>query len=242
MDQIVRINPVLEVLRSSPGRIHKILLQRDLRKRQFKEILFLARENKIPVIRMPKKRMDDRDSHHQVIIAFVFSKEFVSLDKILGSSQLPFLLLLDQIKDPQNLGAIVRTAEGAGVDGIVLPERHSAGLTSAVFTVSAGALEHVNVTQVKNLARTMDTLKRKGIWLIGAEGGREKLWYEFDYCVPVGIVMGSEGKGLRRLVREKCDEVLSLPLSGEIDSLNVASAASVFLYEVVRQRQKKKTG
>ncbi|HZX11066.1 MAG TPA: 23S rRNA (guanosine(2251)-2'-O)-methyltransferase RlmB [Acidobacteriota bacterium] len=242
MDQIVRINPVLEILKSSPNRIHKIMLQRDLRKPQFKEILYHAREKNIPVILTPKKKMDDKDSHHQGIIAFISPKEFVSLDSILDSSDLPFLLLLDQIKDPQNLGAIVRTAEGVGVDGIVLPEMHSAGLTSTVFTVSAGALEFVNVTRVKNLARTMDELKKKGIWLIGAEGGREKFWYEFDYNVPVGIVMGSEEKGLRRLIKEKCDEVLSLPLAGKVNSLNVASAASVFLYEVVRQRQKKKAG
>jgi 23S rRNA (guanosine2251-2'-O)-methyltransferase len=240
MDQIARINPVLEILRLSPNKINKIMLQKDLRKSQFKEILSIAREENIPVILTPKRKMDDKDSHHQGVIAFISPKEFTLLDSILDSSELPFLLLLDQIKDPQNLGAIIRTAEGVGVDGIILPERHSAGLTSAVLTVSAGALESMNVTRVKNLARTMDELKKKGIWLIGAEGGRRKLWYEFDYNVPVGIVMGSEGKGLRRLTRQKCDEILSLPLVGKINSLNVASAASVFLYEVVRQRRKRR--
>lgn len=242
MDQIARINPVLEILRESPNRINKIILQKDLKKHQFKEILSLARNENVPVIFTPKKNMDDKDRHHQGVIAFISPKDFTSLDLILDSSGLPFLLLLDQIKDPQNLGAIVRTAEGAGVDGIVLPERHSAGLTSAVFRVSSGALESMNVTRVKNLARTMDELKKKGIWLIGTEGGGKKFWYEFDYNVPVGIVLGSEGKGLRRLIRQKCDEVLALPLEGKIKSLNVASAASVFLYEVVRQRQKKKIG
>lgn len=239
MDKIARINPVREILRSSPKRIHKIILQKDLRKPQFKEILSAARKENIPVIFTPQKKMDQEDSQHQGIIALVSSKEYVSLDSILDASELPFLLLLDQIEDPQNLGAIVRTAEGAGVDGIILPERHSAGLSAAVFNVSAGALEHVNVSRVKNLARTMDGLRKRGIWLIGAEGGSPKAWYEFDYSVPVGIVMGSEGQGLRRIIKQKCDEVLSLPLRGRVNSLNVASAASIFLYEVVRQRKTK---
>lgn len=238
MDKIARIHPVLEIIRNSPKRIHKIMLQRDMKKFPFKEILSTAKKENIPVIWAPKKRMDWEDSHHQGVVAFVSSKEFTSLDSLLSSSEFPFLLLLDQIEDPQNLGALVRTAEGAGVDGIILPERHSAGLTQAVHTVSAGALEHMSITRVKNLARTMDELKKKEIWLIGAEEGGEKFWYEFDYNVPVGIVIGSEGKGLRRIIKEKCDEILSIPLGGEIHSLNVASAASVFLFEVVRQRKK----
>jgi len=238
VDKIARIHPVLEIIRNSPKRIHKIMLQRDMKKFPFKEILSTAKKENIPVIWAPKKRMDWEDSHHQGVVAFVSSKEFTSLDSLLSSSEFPFLLLLDQIEDPQNLGALVRTAEGAGVDGIILPERHSAGLTQAVHTVSAGALEHMSITRVKNLARTMDELKKKEIWLIGAEEGGEKFWYEFDYNVPVGIVIGSEGKGLRRIIKEKCDEILSIPLGGEIHSLNVASAASVFLFEVVRQRKK----
>jgi len=215
------------------------MIQRDMKKHPFKEILLLARKENIPVIWAPKRRLDREDSHHQGIVAFVSSKEFTSLDSLLSSSGLPFFLLLDRIEDPQNLGALVRTAEGAGVDGIILPERHSAGLTTAVHTVSAGALEHVHVTRVKNLARTMDALREKEIWLVGAEEGGSKFWYEFDYNVPVGIVMGSEGKGLRRIIKEKCDEILSIPLWGEVHSLNVASAASVFLFEVVRQRKGK---
>jgi len=237
MDQIVRINPVLEILRVSPKRVSKIILQKDLKKSPLKKILSIAREENIPVILTPKKKMDRENSRHQGVIAVISSKEYASLDSILNGSELTFLLLLDQIKDPQNLGAIVRTAEGAGVDAIILPERHSVGLTSTVFTVSAGALEHVNITRVKNLAQTMDELRKRGIWLIGAEGEGKKLWYEFDYNVPVGLVMGSEGKGLRRIIKEKCDEILSIPLGGKIQSLNVASAASVFLFEVVRQRK-----
>ncbi len=216
------------------------MFQRDMKKPLFKEILLLAREENIPVIWAPKKRMDLEDSHHQGVVAFVSSKEFTPLGSLLSSARFPFLLILDRIEDPQNLGALVRTAEGAGVDGIILPERHSAGLTTAVHTVSAGALEYVSIARVKNLARTMDELRKNEIWLVGAEEGGNKFWYEFDYNVPVGIVMGSEGKGLRRIIKEKCDEILSIPLWGEVNSLNVASAASVFLFEVVRQRKGKK--
>jgi 23S rRNA (guanosine2251-2'-O)-methyltransferase len=136
------------------------------------------------------------------------------------------------------LGAILRCAECAGVDGVILPERRSAGLTEAVHEVSAGALEHLKVARVPNLVQTMERLKDRGIWLVGAEGGGEGGYWEFDYTQPLGLVLGSEGKGLRPLVRKTCDKVLSIPMRGKVTSLNVASAASVFLFEVVRQRFK----
>ena len=150
---------------------------------------------------------------------------------------IPFLVLLDGIGDPQNLGAIVRTAEGAGVDGIIIPERRSVPLTETVAVVASGALEHVKVARTKNLARTMEELRKKEVWLIGAEEGGDGLWHNFDYTVPIGLVFGSEGKGMRPLVRKKCDKVLSIPLLGTISSLNVAAAAAIFMYEVVRQRK-----
>jgi len=148
----------------------------------------------------------------------------------------PFVMLLDGIEDPQNLGGIVRTCEGAGVDGLIIPERRAAGLTDTVFQVSAGALEHLRVARVTNLARTIGVLQQSGLWIVGAEGSGGRPWYDFDYTQPVGLVMGSEGKGLRDLVKRNCDEILSLPLAGHITSLNVASAAAVFIYEVIRQR------
>ncbi|MFQ6109511.1 MAG: 23S rRNA (guanosine(2251)-2'-O)-methyltransferase RlmB, partial [Candidatus Aminicenantales bacterium] len=158
---------------------------------------------------------------------------------ILSSSPVPFLVLLDGVEDPQNLGAIIRAAEGAGVDGIIIPERRAVGLTEVVSSVSAGALEHVRIARVKNLARTMEELKTREIWIVGAEGGAQEPWYEFDYTHPVALVFGSEGRGLRPLVKKKCDRILSIPLLGRITSLNVASAASIFLFEVVRQRMRK---
>ncbi|MFQ5720901.1 MAG: 23S rRNA (guanosine(2251)-2'-O)-methyltransferase RlmB, partial [Candidatus Aminicenantales bacterium] len=173
------------------------------------------------------------------VIAVVAAKEYVPFSSLFGASPNPFFVLLDGVEDPQNLGAILRSAEGAGVDGVILPERGSAGLTEAVAAVSAGALEHIKVARVKNLARAMDTLKQQGVWLVGAEGDGSEFWYEFDYTLPIGLVLGSEGRGLRPIIKKKCDEILSIPLLGKISSLNVAAAAAVFFYEVVKQRLKK---
>jgi len=236
MDKISRLNPLLEVLKSSPRRVNKILVQKDSGRKKIKEILDRAGQHRIPCQFVPKRQMDVVDGGHQGVIGFVSLKAPVPLDDILESAKKPFLLLCDSVEDPQNLGAIIRTAECAGVDGLILPERRAAGITGTVRAVSAGATEHLSVSRVKNLARTMDELRKKGVWLVGAEGGGREYWHDFDYDVPVGIVLGSEGKGLRPLVRKKCDKILSIPLAGKINSLNVASAAAVFLFEVARQR------
>lgn len=240
MEKISRLNPLLEAVKSSPSRVNKILIQQEKCPNKISELIQMARANHIPFFFVPKKRLDKIDHNHQGAIAFVSAKEYAPLSSLLSASTNPFLVLLDGIEDPQNLGAIIRSAEGARVDGIILPERRSVGLTEAVASVSAGAVEYVKITRVKNLARTMDSLKKQGLWLVGAEGGGEEYWYEFDYNLPLGLVLGSEGKGLRLLIRKKCDKILSIPLLGQVNSLNVASAASVFFYEVVRQRMRSK--
>lgn len=240
MEKLFRLNPILEILKSSPGRVNKILIQKEKTGGKTREIIEQAREANIPFLFVPRQKLFHLAPDHQGVVAFISSKEFSSLEDILASTKVPFLVLLDQIEDPQNLGAIIRSAEGAGADGIVLPERRSAGLTQAVYSVSAGAVEHLNVARVTNLAQTMDILKKRGIWLVGAEGGTKEYWYEFDYRLPVGLVFGSEGKGLRSLIKKKCDKILSIPLFGRISSLNVASAASIFLFEVARQRMNRK--
>jgi 23S rRNA (guanosine2251-2'-O)-methyltransferase len=236
VDKISRINPLLEILRSSPQRLNKIYLQKEGGRRPVGEIVSLARTHHVPYLFVPKQALDNLSPHHQGVVALVASKEFVPLGDILSAARVPFLALLDEIEDPQNLGAILRSAEGAGADGIVLPERRSAGLTEVVAQVSAGALEYLKVARVPNLAQTMDELKEKGLWLVGAEGGSGEYFYEFDYTQPIGLVFGSEGKGLRPLIRKRCDKVLSVPLRGKVNSLNVAAAAAVFLFEVARQR------
>lgn len=236
MKKVGRLNPILEILRSSSDQVQKVLIQKEKGPRKISEVISAAKSKRIPFIFVPKHKLDLLAPGHQGAVAFLSAKEFVSLEDILAGAGIPFLVLLDGIEDPQNLGAIIRSAEGAAAHGIVLPERRSAGLTETVFSVSAGAAEHIKIARVKNLAQTMDELKKRGLWLVGAEGGSRELWYEFDYTIPIGIVLGSEGKGLRRLVREKCDKVLSIPLFGRLNSLNVAAAAAIFFFEVVRQR------
>ncbi len=235
-----RINPVQEVLNVSPGRIHKLYVQKGTGNRRILELVKQARRAGVPVVFVPENKLFKLSSRHQGLAAETAPKEFTTIEQILAQSSRPFLLLLDEIEDPQNLGAIIRTAEGAGVDGLIIPERRSAGLTPAVYAVSAGALQHLAIARVKNLARTIDLLKKRGLWLIGAETGRPELWYEFDYTGPIGVVLGSEGTGLRRLIKEKCDVLLSLPLAGKVGSLNVSAAAAVFLFEAVRQRKHNK--
>ena len=236
MDKISRINPLLEILRAAPRRVNKILLQKEGGRRPVGEIVALAKTGHVPYLFVPKQALDKLSAYHQGVVATLAPKEFSSVEAILDGAKNPFLVLLDEVEDPQNLGAILRSAEGAGTDGVILPERRSAGLTETVYEVSAGALEHLKVARVPNLAQVMDELKKRGIWLVGAESGGEGEYYQFDYAQPVGLVFGSEGRGLRPLVRKKCDKILSIPLRGKVNSLNVASAASVFLFEVVRQR------
>jgi len=237
MDQINRINPLLEILKSSPRRVNKLLLQKEEGHRPLGTIVGLAKANHIPYLFLPKQALDKMSPHHQGVVATLSPKEYVPLEQILAAAgPAPFLVLLDEIEDPQNLGAILRSAEGAGADGIVIPERRSAGLTETVFEVSAGALEHLQVARVPNLAQTMEALKAAGVWLVGAEGEGDGLFYEFDYTQPVAVVLGSEGRGLRQLTRKKCDRILSIPMRGKVNSLNVAAAATVFFFEVARQR------
>ncbi len=239
METVSRLNALLEVLRSSPRRVNKIFVDRDRRFGKIHEVVVEAREQKIPLVFVPRDKLDELDRDHQGVVALLSAKEFSSLEEILEAAANPFLVLLDEIEDPQNLGAIMRSAEAAGVDGVILPERRSATLTDSVLSVSAGASEHLKVTRVKNLAQSMDLLKERGFWLVGAEKDGDGAFHEFDYTTAIGLVFGSEGRGLRPLIRRKCDRILSIPQRGRVNSLNVASAASVFLFEVVRQRMAK---
>jgi len=242
MEKVSRLNPVLEILRSSSGRIQKVLIQKEKGPGKISEVIRLARSNDIPFVFVPRHKLDLLAPGHQGVMALLSAKEFSSLEEILATAKNPFLVLLDEIEDPQNLGAIIRSAEGAGADGIIIPERRSAGLSEAAISVSAGAAEHIKIARVKNLVQTMEDLKKRGLWLVGAEAGGREMWYDFDYTIPIGIVLGSERKGLRRLVREKCDKVLSIPLFGRLNSLNVAAAAAIFFFEVVRQRLARTNG
>ena len=170
-EKISRLNPLLEVLKATPSRVSKIFVQRDQGSHRLGEVLKEARNGDVPFVFVPREKLDRMAMHHQGVVAFLAPKAYSSLEDLLSGPGVPFLVLLDEVEDPQNVGAIVRSAEAAGASGLVLPERRSAGLTEAVATVSAGALAHLKVARVANLAQAMEDLKRAGVWLVGAEGG-----------------------------------------------------------------------
>ncbi|MCI0659914.1 MAG: 23S rRNA (guanosine(2251)-2'-O)-methyltransferase RlmB [Acidobacteria bacterium] len=243
MDQIYGLGPVLEALRARRRPIYKILIASGANQARLHELTEAAHRLKIEIERCDRRALDQLTKHakHQGVLAMVASTQRSSLyldeDTILDSlGSLPLLVLLDGIEDPQNLGAIFRACEGAGVDGIFLPEHRAAGVNETVAKTSAGAVEYLRIARVTNLVPLILNLKERGIWVVGVEGGTDNLYSSLDLNIPLALVFGSEGKGLRRLVREKCDLVVSIPMRGRLNSLNVSVAAGVVLFEVVRQR------
>lgn len=224
--------------------LDRILVARGLHGNRVQKLLELARSRNIPV-RFEDRGQLDRAAgaeHHQGVVAFAASRAMVELEDILGSvGETCLLILLDGIEDPHNVGAILRTALAAGASGIVLPERRTAGLTDTVARVSAGALAHLPVARVKNLARAMEQLKEAGFWLIGLDERAEKNYTDVKYQARAAIILGSEGTGLHDLVKKKCDFLVSLPTTGPVRSLNVSVAAGIVLFEAVRQRNLKRT-
>jgi 23S rRNA (guanosine2251-2'-O)-methyltransferase len=245
-DKLYGINPVIEALKA--GRPIQRLLISDQRKadREVQEIMRLAKARQIEVRFAPRDAMtrEAQNVPHQGVIAFASAREYATLDEILlipeQRGQVPFFLILDSIEDPRNLGAILRTAEATGVHGVIIPERRAAGLTDTVAKTAAGALEYVPVAKVVNISNTIEALKKIGIWITGAEAGGEMFYWDADFVRPTALVVGGEDKGVRRLVQEHCDYLVSLPLMGNITSLNVSVAAGALMYEVLRQRRGKK--
>jgi 23S rRNA (guanosine2251-2'-O)-methyltransferase len=244
-EKIFGINPVIEALKS--GRPVQRLLIAEHRKadKDVSEIIRLAKSNNIE-IRAVTKDVLNREAPqgvHQGVIAFAAAREYVSLDAILKipaeRGQTPLFLILDGVEDPRNLGAILRTAEAAGVHGVIVPERRAAGLTEAVAKSAAGAIEYVPVVKVVNIVHTIEEFKKNGIWMAAAEADSDTRYWDADFNRPLALVLGGEDRGVRRLVKEHCDYVVSLPLMGKISSLNVSVAAGVMLYEVLRQRRGK---
>ncbi len=241
-DKIFGINPVLEALKA--GRPVRLLLIAEQRKqdRDVLSILRLARDAGIEVRKVSRDALNREIPHgsHQGVVAVVAASTYATLDDILGvpaeRGQIPLYLVLDGVEDPRNLGAILRTAETAGVHGVIIPERRAAGLTETVAKAAAGALEYVPVVKVVNISNTLEELKKSGVWVIGAEAGSEMAYWNADLTRPAALVLGGEDRGVRRLVREKCDYLVSLPLMGKIQSLNVSVAAGILLYEAMRQR------
>ncbi|HNY93034.1 MAG TPA: 23S rRNA (guanosine(2251)-2'-O)-methyltransferase RlmB [bacterium] len=234
-------NPVLEWLRAGyPA--EKLLVSRELGGVALQEISKLAAAGPIPVESLPRNELARvaGSDNHQGVAARVTLPDYVEVDDILatasGRNEPPLIALLDCIQDPHNFGAILRTAEGAGVHGVLIPKDNAAPMTPAVFKASAGAAAHVAVARITNLSRTMAELKEKGFWFTGADEEGSKLYTELDLRGPTGLVLGSEGKGLRRLVREECDFVARIPLRGKVSSLNVSVAAALLFFEARRQR------
>lgn len=247
MNHIYGLSPVLEALRAGRRPIQKILIAAGASPARLNELTEAARRAGVGVEKRERRALDElaRNANHQGVVALVAEAHktskgatgYVDAEKILASlGELPFLVLLDGIEDPHNLGAILRSCEGAGVDGVFLPEHRAAGLNETVAKTSAGAVEYVRVARVTNLVRLIEELKERGIWVVGLEGGTATRYTDFDFNVPLALVMGSEGKGVRRLVRENCDAMVSIPMCGQVNSLNVSVATGVVLFEVLRQR------
>lgn len=233
-------NPVVELLKSGKP-VNKVLLVAEGAGSRNQEIVTLLQERNIPyqfVDRQVLDRLTNRE-RHQGMLAYAAAREYASVEDILDLAEErqeePFLLMLDEIEDPHNLGALLRTVDAVGAHGVIIPKRRSVALTGTVAKTSAGAVEHVMVARVSNLVQTIKELKKRGCWVSGAEaGGRDA--FKADLTGPRVIVIGSEGKGISRLLRENCDEIISLPMKGRVTSLNASVAGSIVLYEVLRQR------
>jgi 23S rRNA (guanosine2251-2'-O)-methyltransferase len=245
-DKIFGVKPVIEVLRAGRPVQRVLIAEQRTSDREVREIMRLARGGGIEV-RMTTRDALDREAPnalHQGVLAIVAVRGYAALDDILKipdqKKQSPLFLVLDGVEDPRNLGAILRTAEVAGVHGVIIPERRAAGLTETAAKTAAGAVEYVPVVKVVNIVNTLEDLKKSGIWIAGADAGGDLVYWDADFIRPTAIILGGEGKGIRRLVREHCDYLVSLPLMGRINSLNVSVASGALLYEVLRQRRGKK--
>jgi len=238
------VSPVLEALRAGGRRIEKVIVADGARQHRLNEIFELAREHRVIIETVPKERLErlvDAGVNHQGVIAIAAAADYVDSHEIIDvANEPPLFVILDGVEDPRNLGAILRTVECSGADGVFIPERRAVGLTEAVAKSSAGAIEHVQVAKVTNLNRFIEDLKQKNIWIVGTSGDAAMNYTDWDWTTPSALVLGAEGAGLHRLVAENCDALVKIPMYGKIDSLNVSVAAGVILFEARRQRELKK--
>lgn len=237
-------NPIREALKSGRD-IEKLLVQKGELSGSAREIVEMARERRIPVQQVEKARLDELAPHHQGMLAFASAYAYSTVEEMLQEAadkgEPPFLVLLDGITDPHNLGAIIRTAECAGAHGVIVPQRRSVGLTPAAVKASAGAVEHCKVARVTNLTRLIQDLQKAGIWTYAVTmDGKD--YEQVDFHGPVALVIGAEGEGISRLTMEACDQKVSLPMAGEIDSLNASVAAGIMMYRVLAFRRKGEPG
>ncbi len=238
MTKLIGIHSVREAL--AAGRpLERVIVAQGRHGDRIAEIIELARQRGVPVRFEDRERLDRlaESRHHQGVVGFGAAKAVLEIEELIARAHQPGLIvLLDGVEDPRNLGAVVRTALAAGADGLVIPERRSAGLTDTVAQTAAGALEYLPVARVKNLARALEELKTANYWLVGLDERAEKRYTEIDYRAPVGLVLGGEGAGLHELTRKRCDWLVRIPTVGPVRSLNASVAAAVALFEVARQR------
>lgn len=239
------VNPLLEALRAGERIPAEIVVAEGARDERLRELIELARTRNVTVKRAPRSSIDRAvgNTHHQGVMARVAAARYANVDDLVssiatrvGSESEPLVVVLDGVEDPRNLGAILRTSECAGVHGVFVPERRAAGLTDVVAKAAAGAVEHVPVARVTNLSRLIEQLKERNVWVVGTAAEASMSYTEWDWTRPSAVVLGGEGAGLHRLVREHCDVLVSIPVRGRIQSLNVSVAAGIVLYEALRQR------
>ena len=244
-DKIYGLIPVLEALRAGQRTIENITVADGARHERLRELLQLAKEARVPIHRVPRISLDrsSEQINHQGIVARTAAARYKDPDELLDalaekvkSEQAPLVLGLDGVEDPRNFGAILRTAECAGVDAVFIPERRAVGLTDTVAKAAAGAVEYVPIARVTNLTRLIEQLKERNIWVVGAAAEASANYTEWDWTLPSAIFLGSEGSGLHRLVKERCDSLVRIPVLGHLESLNVSVVAGVLLYEALRQR------
>lgn len=235
-------NSVTEALRSSRS-INKILVQDGIKGGSIGEIISSAKQKNILIEYVKAEKLDKLAAgiRHQGIIAMAAPIAFQTLDDVFAKAaeknEDPFILLFDELQDPQNVGALIRTADAAGVHGVLMPKRRSCPLNTVVAKISAGAVEYVPVVQIGNIAQTIEELQNRGCWVIGADMDGEN-YFDVNFSGPIVLVIGAEGKGLGRLVKQKCDTIASIPMGGGISSLNASAAGAILMYEAVRQRHK----
>ena len=243
-DMLAGRNAVMEALKGS-SRINRLMVADGSSEGSIRELIAVAKEKGVPVQFLERSKLDSmaKGIRHQGVLAQVSPVEYVELEDILSKAREkqedPFIILLDELEDPHNLGAILRSADAAGAHGVLIPKRRSCPLSATVAKTSAGAVEHVPVARIGNIVQTIKALKEEGLWVAGADMDGEN-YYEADLTGPLLLVVGSEGQGIGRLVKEQCDFIVRIPMLGAINSLNASVAGSVLMFEVTKQRLSKK--
>ncbi|WP_226038411.1 23S rRNA (guanosine(2251)-2'-O)-methyltransferase RlmB [Aquibacillus saliphilus] len=237
---IIGKNPVIEALKSGRS-INKLMVSDQLHTQSFQKINTLAKQSGAIVQRVPKKKIDQLvEGNHQGVVASVAAYSYSDLDDLFAAAKAkneePFFMILDEIEDPHNLGSIMRTADATGAHGIIIPKRRSVGLTATVGKTSAGAIEYIPVARVTNIVNVIEELKERNVWVVGTEAEGSEDYRQLDGSIPIALVIGNEGKGMSRLVKEKCDWTVRLAMQGRVTSLNASVAASLLMYEVYRKR------